>query len=190
MESQLARMAGEGETPDVLTFAGNGEPTANPHFEEIIDDTVRLRDKWCPEARITVLSNATLAARDNVRRALMRVDNNILKLDTVNPEYIRLVDRPTNPEYDVRKIIDSMKWFKGHVIVQTMFMSGEGTANTADSYVLPWIEALKEIRPSAVMVYTIDRETPDKTLRKATREDLDRIRDMVTDAGIKCTASY
>ncbi len=190
LESQLARMAGEGETPDVLTFAGNGEPTANPHFEEIIDDTVRLRDKWCPEARITVLSNATLAARDNVRRALMRVDNNILKLDTVNPEYIRLVDRPTNPEYDVRKIIDSMKWFKGHVIVQTMFMSGEGTANTADSYVLPWIEALKEIRPSAVMVYTIDRETPDKTLRKATRDDLDRIRDMVTDAGIKCTASY
>lgn len=190
LEKQLIKMHNEGEHPDVLTFAGNGEPTSNPHFAEIIDDTVRLRNKWCPQAKISVLSNATFTGREKVREALMKVDNNILKLDTVSQEYILRVDRPTQPSYDVAKIIENMKWFRGHVIVQTMFMKGDGTDNTGDEYVAPWLEAVKDIKPSAVMVYTIDRETPDKKLQKATREELDSIRDRVIAAGIPCTASY
>ena len=125
-----------------------------------------------------------------MREALLKVDNNILKLDTVNVDYIRKVDRPTQPTYDVNKIIEDLKWFKGHVIIQTMFMKGDGTDNTGDEYVLPWLDAVKDIKPQEVMVYTIDRETPDKKLLKASHEELDRIRDMVISAGIPCTASY
>lgn len=101
LEKQLIKMHNDNEHPDVLTFAGNGEPTGNPHFPEIIDDTVRLRDKWCPDAKISVLSNSTFIHREKVRLALMKVDNNILKLDTVNADYIKKVDRPTQPTYDV-----------------------------------------------------------------------------------------
>lgn len=190
LEKQLIKMHNVNEHPDVLTFAGNGEPTGNPHFPEIIDDTVRLRDKWCPDAKISVLSNSTFIHREKVRLALMKVDNNILKLDTVNADYIKKVDRPTQPTYDVNDIIEDLKWFNGHVIIQTMFMKGDGTDNTGDEYVMPWLDAVKSIKPQEVMVYTIDRETPDRMLLKASHEELDRIKDLVVASGIACTASY
>ncbi|MBM6992950.1 MAG: radical SAM protein [Prevotella sp.] len=190
LERQLMKMHQEGEHPDVLTFAGNGEPTSHPHFPEIIDDTIRLRDKWCPQAKISVLSNATFISRPAIREALMRVDNNILKLDTVSNDYIHRVDRPAQPSYNVEKIIANMKLFKGRLIIQTMFMKGDGTDNTHDDFVNPWLEVVKDINPQSVMIYTIDRETPDQNLQKATPEELNRIRDRVIAAGISCTASY
>jgi wyosine [tRNA(Phe)-imidazoG37] synthetase (radical SAM superfamily) len=202
LERQLQKMRDEGQLPDVLTFAGNGEPTAHPHFAEIIDDTILLRDRYCPQAKVCVLSNSTMIHRRDVRDALMRVDDNILKLDTVSPQYISCVDRPTGA-YDVDAIIGHMKEFNGHIIIQTMFMRGTfdgngGDAlsapvsvdNTGEEYVGPWIETVKAIRPQQVMVYTIDRETPAKGLEKASREQLDAIRDRVIAAGIPCTASY
>jgi hypothetical protein len=56
--------------------------------------------------------------------------------------------------------------------------------------VAPWLEVVKQIKPQQVMVYTIDRETPAHGLEKASREQLDAIRDRVIAAGIPCTASY
>ena len=195
LELQLQKMVAESQQPDVLTFAGNGEPTCHPHFAEIIDDTIRLRDQYCPQAKVSVLSNSTMIHRPAVHDALMRVDNNILKLDTVNPLYINKVDRPTGA-YDVNAIIERMKAFNGHIIIQTMFMRGSDRSssfnvdNTTEEYVGPWLEAVKAIHPQQVMVYTIDRETPTQGLEKASREQLDAIRDRVIAAGIPCSASY
>jgi len=189
LEEKLQQMTTEGQLPDVLTFAGNGEPTCHPHFPEIIDDVRALRNRYCPKAKVSVLSNSTLIHNQRVHDALMKVDNNILKLDTVNPDYIKKVDRPTGA-YDVKRIIERMKAFDGHVIIQTIFLHGPGVSNTGDEYVEPWLEAVKEIGPQKVMVYTIDRETPDKTLSKATHEELDSICNRVIAAGIPCQASY
>lgn len=193
LEAQLKKMQAEGPQPDVLTFAGNGEPTAHPDFAGIIDDTIRLRNQYFPAAKVSVLSNATQAIRAEVHAALMKVDNNILKLDTVSADYIMRVDRPTGV-YDVNKIIDALQSFKGHVIVQSMFMKGmsEGKSvdNTTDKFVQPWLAAIKRIQPQQVMVYTIDRETPDPDLRKATHEELDRIAHLVTQAGIEVEVAY
>ena len=189
LERKLRQMQEDGVMPDVLTFAGNGEPTCHPHFAEIIDDTIRLRDRYCPQAKVSVLSNSTMIHRQAVHDALMRVDNNILKLDTIDPDFIRLVDRPVGT-YDVQQIVERMKAFGGHIIIQTMFLKGDGIDNTTDRYVAPWLEAVKAIGPSQVMIYTIDRETPDQQLEKASREQLDAIRDRVVAAGIPCTASY
>ena len=193
LEQTLQRMTSDGELPDVLTFAGNGEPTCHPHFAEIISDTIRLRNQYCPQAKVCVLSNSTMIHRQQVHDALMLVDDNILKLDTVNPQYINKVDRP-NGQYDVNAIIERMKVFNGHIIIQTMFMRGEylgeSVDNTGEEFVVPWLEVVKEIKPQQVMVYTIDRETPAHGLEKASREQLDAIRDRVVAAGIPCTASY
>ena len=190
LEQKLLEMD---ESPDVLTFAGNGEPTAHPHFAEIIADTIRLRDRYCPKAKVSVLSNSTMIHKAEVREALMRVDNNILKLDTIDPIYINKVDRPTG-RYDVEAIIRNMQLFNGHLIIQTMFMKGtsggESVDNTSDAFVDPWLKAVEAIAPQSVMIYTIDRETPDHDLRKATHEELDAIRDRVVALGIACTASY
>ena len=193
LESKLLDMQHNGPTPDVLTFAGNGEPTCHPHFPEIISDTLQLRDKYFPQAKVSVLSNATFTHRQTVHDALMLVDNNIQKLDTVNADYINKVDRPTGA-YDVNKIVEQLKAFNGRVVIQTMFLKGMSNGvdvnNTGDEYVQPWLEAVKYIQPREVMIYTIDRETPDHDLQKATHEELDAIRDQVIAAGIPCTASY
>jgi len=189
LEHKLQLMQEDGQMPDVLTFAGNGEPTCHPHFPEIIDDTIRLRDKYCPQAKVSVLSNSTMTHRQAVHDALKRVDNNILKLDTVDPLFIEKVDKPVG-NYDVNQIVEQLKRFDGHVIIQTMFLKGQGIDNTTPYYVEPWLQTLADIKPQQVMIYTIDRETPDQTLRKATREELDAIRDRVIAMGIPCTASY
>ena len=193
LEMKLAEMKADGALPDVITFAGNGEPTVHPQFNEIIDDTIALRDRYCPEAKVSVLTNATMLSKPTVFEALLKVDNNILKLDTVDTAYIQRVDRP-NGRYDVMEIIGYMKKFGGKAVIQTMFLKGEvdgvDVNNTVEEYVAPWIEAVKEIAPREVMIYTIDRETPQKGLIKATHEELDRIVKRLTEAGIKASASY
>ena len=197
LEEKLQAMEQEGQVPDVLTFAGNGEPTAHPDFAGIIDDTILLRNRYCPKAKVSVLSNATMLHRKDVHDALMKVDNNIQKLDTISPDYIRQIDRPVG-KYDVNAVIDQLKAFHGHVIIQTMFMKGQYTMdgtnidadNTGEQFVAPWLKAVLAIAPQQVMIYTIDRETPVRGLEKAGREQLDAIRDRVVAAEIPCTASY
>ncbi len=195
LEAKLKELKTQDIHPDVLTFAGNGEPTSHPDFAGVIDDTIRLRNEYCPQAKISVLSNSTFIHRPKIHEALSKVDNNILKLDTINADYINKVDRPTQPSYDVNRIIADIKSFNGQAIIQTMFMKGEtedGTNidNTGEEFVKPWLDAVKEIAPREVMIYTIDRDTPDHSLQKATHEELDAIRDRVIALGIPCTASY
>lgn len=194
LKAKLIEMKTQGELPDVLTFAGNGEPTSHPHFGEIIEDTLQLRNEFCPNAKVSVLSNATFIFRKKVFEALMKVDNNILKLDTINPEYIQRIDKPVGIAYHVEKIIEKMKEFKGHIIIQSLFMKGhiDGVSvdNMSDFFVNPWLDAVVEINPSQVMIYTIDRETPSPNLEKASREELDHIAQRVRKRGLQCTASY
>lgn len=194
LEQQLKEMADTGQLPDVITFAGNGEPTAHPHFAAIIHDTIALRNQYCPKAKIAVLSNATQLDRPEVVEALKAVDDNILKLDTVNLDFIRLVDQPVQSSYHPNKIAEQMKQFAGHLIIQTIFFQGEHNGqhidNTTPLYVEPWIETLKAIQPESVMIYTIDRETPEKRLQKASTMQLDHIAQQVEAAGFKCSVSY
>lgn len=193
LEARLLDMQQNGPKPDVLTFAGNGEPTAHPQFAGIIDDTLALRDKYFPKAKVSVLSNSTFIHKPEVFEALCKVDNNILKLDTINETYIHEVDRPTG-HYDVKQIIECMKAFQGKLIIQSLFMKGthQGLSvdNTSDEYVLPWLEFVKEIAPQQVMIYTIDRETPSPLLEKASHEELDHIAAQVQQAGIPVSVSY
>lgn len=193
LEARLQDMQQNGPAPDVLTFAGNGEPTAHPHFPEIIEDTLALRDKYFPHAKVSVLSNSTFIHRPAVFSALNKVDNNILKLDTVDEAYIRELDRPSG-NFSLLSVIEGLKAFKGNCIIQTMFLKGsyrgKDMDNTSDKFVLPWLETVREIAPRQVMIYTIDRETPDHDLLKATPEELDRIATLVREAGLEVSVSY
>lgn len=194
LERKLMAMKAEQQLPDVITFAGNGEPTAHPMFAGIIEDTVALRNTYCPQCKITVLSNATMLHKDDVREALLKVDNNCQKLDTVDTDYIFRLDRPQSPSYKAETVVEQLCSFEGRVVVQTMFLAGEldgeDISNTSDRYVEPWLEALKRIAPQKVMIYTIDRETPSRGLLKADKDTLDAIAARVRDAGFECTVSY
>lgn len=194
LEQRLQEMTVDGPVPDVITFSGNGEPTLHPDFPDVIDDTIALRDKYFPDAKISVLTNSTRIFRIEIFNALMKVDNNILKLDTVNNSFIREVDRPVDMYYSADIMVRQMARFEGHCIIQTMFLQGEvngkSVANVSDKYVRPWLTALSKIAPKQVMIYTIDRDTPVETLQKATPEQLDRIASLVRANGIDCSVSY
>ena len=194
LEQKLQQMQDEGVAPDVLTFAGNGEPTAHPDFAGVIDDTLALRDRYFPQAKVSVLTNGTRINRIEVFEALKRVDNNIVKLDTVDVDYISRIDRPVG-QYDLPALLECMRAFEGRCVIQTMFMKGvdaEGVSvdNTTAEYVDSWLDAVERIAPREVMIYTIDRETPAHGLLKATPEELDHIVALLQARGIKASASY
>ena len=192
LEETLQRMVADGTPPDVITFAGNGEPTMHPDFENIIEDTIALRDKHCPEAKVSVLSNATQIHREDVRRALLRVDNNILKLDSAFDETVQLVNKPQGA-YTVARTVELLKAFEGNLILQTMFLRGEYTGkrvdNTTEEEVSAWLKLVEEIKPKQVMVYSLDRDTPCQTLEKVEKEELREIATRVEALGIPCSVA-
>ena len=188
----LSQMVKDGTPPDVITFAGNGEPTMHPDFESVIDDTIALRDELCPSAKVSVLSNATQIHREDVRRALCRVDNNILKLDSAFDQTVQLVNKPQGT-YAVERTVELLKLFEGRLIIQTMFLRGEYAGksidNTREEEVKAWLRIIEQIAPQKVMVYSLDRDTPCKTLEKVTREELLSIAARVEALGIPCSVA-
>ena len=193
LEKQLKKMCVDQKLPDVITFAGNGEPTIHPEFAQIIDDTLALRDQYAPEAKVSVLSNATFLHRTDTVEALRKVDNNILKLDTVDMPFIQWVNQP-NCKYDVAQVIEQMKVFDGDLIIQTLFLKGfhkgKSVNNTGAEFVEPWMAQLRAINPKQVMIYTLDRDTPVKGLEKATPEELNRIGNQLKELGFEVSIGY
>ena len=175
LETKMSALAAEGGKVDSITFSGNGEPTMHPDFPEVIDITLRLRDRFFPDAKVSVLSNATLIGRKAVADALMRVDNPILKLDASTDELVRKINKPVGT-YRVDEVVENMKLFQGRFVLQTMFLKSPDF-NTAEPEALArWMDIVREVRPREIMVYTIDRETPDKSLEKYT---VDEMRELV-----------
>lgn len=189
LEDKLASMQAEGATLDVITFSGNGEPTLHPDFEGVIDDTIGLRDKYYPEAKVSVLCNSTVLDREGVQRALRKVDNNILKLDSALTPTMRLIDRPGNPTMSSERVIGMIEPFGRQCIVQTMMLRGEHEGNVIDNTTPAEVEALlqayKRINPAEVMLYSIDRKTPAEHLVKVPVEELEEIAGVFRKEGIK-----
>jgi wyosine [tRNA(Phe)-imidazoG37] synthetase (radical SAM superfamily) len=169
LEEKMSKAAAEGVPVDSITFSGNGEPTMNPDFPQIIDATLRLRDKYFPQAKVSVLSNATLIGRKSVAEALMKVDNPILKIDAASDEAVRKINKPVG-HYCLDEIVDSLKAFEGNFVLQTMFLRSPDLdqRDTLDQ----WRCLVRKLKPRETMVYTIDRETPDKSLEKYTVEEM------------------
>lgn len=188
LDAKLREMKEKGETLDVITFSGNGEPTLHPEFPGVIDDTLAIRDRWFPGAKVSVLTNSTRIFTPDVAEALKRVDNNILKLDSAIEPTMRLIDRPTSKEFTVERVVDGLKQFRGTGIIQTMVLRGEHSGKRIDNTTPEEVEALigayREIQPKEVMLYSLDRSTPEEKLQKVPKEELDEIAAKIRAAGI------
>jgi len=187
LEAKLKEMKSEGQVPDVITFAGNGEPTLHAEFEGIIDDTIDLRNTYCPTAKVSVLSNSTRIHKPGVFRALNKVDNNILKFDSAIDRTMQLMNCPVGKQINVAWFIEHLRKFEGHLTIQTMFLKGEFKGeqfdNTSATEVEAWLKAMEEIRPQEIMIYSLDREAPTKTLQKISEEDMNVIADKARGRG-------
>ena len=194
LEKALQQLA---QQPDVITFSGNGEPTLHPDFENIISDTCALRNQYCPNAKVSVLTNSTQLGRPDVVRALMRCDNRILKLDSAIDRTMRLIDRPVNEQLTVRQIVGYLAQFDGDFTLQTCFLRGEvpdtdatvHIDNTVPEELDAWYKAVDELRPKSIMIYVIDRATPVKTLEKISREQMESIAAPLRDKGYEVIVS-
>lgn len=189
LKAKLEFMKAAGETLDVITFSGNGEPTLHPDFAGIVDDVIALRDEFYPNAKVSVLSNSTRIGDENVAKALLRVDNNILKLDSAITPTMRLIDQPTSPDFNSEKLIEQLSKFSSRCIIQTMMLRGEHNGeiidNTTDEEINALIDAYKKIAPKEVMLYSIDRSTPEENLKKVEIDELRKIAERFEAAGIK-----
>ncbi len=183
----LSGMKANHEPLDVITFAGNGEPTIHKDFAGIIDDTFAARDEFYPNVKISVLSNSTQIDKPVVFAALNKVDNNILKLDSAIDETIQLLNQPGSNTITAAWLIDHLTKFEGNVIIQTLFLhgivDGKTINNTTSDEVAAWLKALEMIKPKQVMIYTLDRDTPTDTLQKATHEQMEAIAKQVETLG-------
>lgn len=188
LEQTLERMVADNKKLDSITFAGNGEPTMHPQFAAIIDATIRLRNRYYPQTKISVLSNATMLHRPAVVAALNKVDNNILKLDSVINATVKLINQPVNPKFDITKIIEQQRQFNGNLIVQSLFLKGtyrgQTIDNTTEKEVSAWLNAIDYIRPKLVEIYSLDRIPPISTLQKVDSAVLQQIADRVEKLGI------
>lgn len=188
LDKRLQLMKDKDHLPDVITFAGNGEPTLHPDFSGIIDDTIELRNKYCPGTRIAVLSNSSRINIPGVREALLKIDQNILKLDSGFDLTVKVHNQP-RVNIQVARLIEDLKKFNGHLIIQTLFLKGSFKGKTIDNTTPEelevWLKAIEMIRPSEVMIYTISRDTPEGgSLNKVPPAELRRIAGMVNKMGI------
>lgn len=178
---------------DVITFSGNGEPTLHPEFLGIIQDTCALRDQYCPDAKISVLSNSTQLFREDVVEALRLCDNRILKLDSAITSTMRLIDKPINSALTVEQIVERLSMFDGDFTLQTCFLTGEYNGqvidNTTSAELAAWYQAVEHLHPKQVMIYVIDRATPLKTLNKIPLEKMNEIAAPLREKGIDVIVS-
>ena len=189
LKRKFEEMKAAGQTLDVITFSGNGEPTLHPEFKKVVEDVMRLRTQYFPEAKVSVLSNSTMAGKPDVFAALQKVDNNILKLDSALPHTFRIINRPVSPNCLPEGVIADLKRFNGQCIVQTIMIRGEFDGqrfdNTTDADLDALLDAYRQIQPREVMLYSIDRKTPAENLEKVSKEELERIANRFRKEGIK-----
>ena len=171
LETKLQHCLAVNVPIDSITFSGDGEPTINPEFPQIIDDTIRLRNQYYPNSKITVLSNATMVHKPEVFNALRKVDNPTMKIDAPTNELIEKINHPA-PGYDIHRVVEALKQFKGDFILQTMFLKSKDFDSSSPEVLNGWMEIVRTLKPREIMVYTIDRPTPEEGLQKFTVEEM------------------
>ncbi len=172
-----------------ITFSGNGEPTLHPDISGIVDDVISLRNKYCPQAKVTILSNSTNLVREDVFTALQKVDNPILKLDAGTEQMFKAINKPVSAKFN--DIVERLIAFGNKCIIQTLLLRGENDGvvidNTSETEFSSWLEIVKRIKPRSVMLYSIDRVTPEKNLEKLLIPELEHYAVRIREAGIETT---
>ncbi len=182
LRAALEKIAKDGTPLNSITFSGNGEPTLNPHFSEIVDVTLALRDEFAPEAKVTVLSNATTCGKPAVLAALKKVDNPVMKIDAPTDELAECINKPSCI-YNVQTVADNLLAFDGNFILQTMFLRSDAFDSASPEVLGKWMDIVRKLHPREVMAYSIDRETPQKSLRKYTYDEISSFVKPLVDEG-------
>lgn len=182
LEDKLTELLLDGSSIDSITFSGDGEPTLNPEFPRIIEDTLKLRDAFFPDAKVSVLSNATRVSVPEVFEALRKVDNPIMKLDAPTNGLAAKINNPAGG-YDVSETVEALSKFEGNFVLQTMFLRSPEFDSSSPEVLLPWMDIARRLKPREIMAYTIDRPTPQEGLSKIGAEEMRELLKPLLDEG-------
>ena len=189
LQQTLQQMKQQNQTPDSITFSGNGEPTLHPDFAAIITNTIALRNQYFPKTAITVLSNSTTLDKEPVFETLQKIDNNTMKLDAGTEQTFQQIDRCLNKNMTLDHITDNLCRFQGNLIIQTLFLrgsyAGEYIDNTTETEITAWLKRIERIHPRKALLYPIDRTTPAKNLKYISRNELEIIAEKVRSLNIE-----
>ena len=189
LEKRLQELVAQGVPVDSFTFAGNGEPTLHPQFPQVADFVMKMRDKYYPKAVVTLLTNATQLSRPEVFDAVLKLDNPVLKLDAGTAAMRTAINKPNKPEHTFEQLVDNLVRFGNRCIVQTLLLRGENDghtiSNVSDDEFAKYVEIVKKIGPKYVMLYAIDRATPEKKLEKLSVEELEKYAQIIRNEGIE-----
>jgi len=187
LAQKLQSISGTDLEPDSITFAGNGEPTMHPEFVEVIQMTLKLRDRYAPKAIVSVLSNGSMLHKPEIVEALSQADKVMLKLDGGTESTIRKINMPLKA-FRLGEYVDQLKRFNGKLIIQSLFLrgtyKGEVIDNTTDKEVEAWRKLLIEIHPIEVMIYAIERDTPLEGIERIPKNELELIAEKVKNSGL------
>ena len=184
LEDKLKECIANGTPIDSITFSGDGEGTLNPHFPQIIDNTLALRDKYFPQAKVSVLSNATRVHVPEIFAALCKVDNPIMKIDAPTNDLIKKINNPA-PGYDIQQVVEALEKFNGNFVLQTMMLRSSNFDSSAPEVLNGWMNIVRHLRPREIMVYTLDRPTPANNLQKFTEDQMRQMVKPLIDEGFK-----
>ncbi len=188
LKKRIDELKAEGTVVDSFTFAGNGEPTLHPDFPKVVDLVVEIRNKYYPNAVITLLTNATQLSRPEIYNALLKLDNPVLKLDAGMAAMRNSINKPTAEKYSFDELVNNLILFGNRGIIQTLLLRGSNDgkiiSNVSDEDFGEYIELLKKIRPKYVMLYAIDRATPEKDLEKLSVDELEIYAQKIRNEGI------
>lgn len=188
LQRRLEQLKKDNAQVDSFTFAGNGEPTLYPQFPEMVDMVIEMRDKYYPNAVTTLLTNATQLKHKVIFDAVQKLDNPVLKLDAGTERMRQLINKNNDMGCTWDELLSNLIAFGKKGIIQTLLFDGrsDGVAvsNIIPEEFNPYLEYLKKIRPRYVMLYALDRATPEKDLRKLNVKELEVYAQMIRKEGI------
>jgi wyosine [tRNA(Phe)-imidazoG37] synthetase (radical SAM superfamily) len=167
--------------PGYITFSGNGEATLHPEFPGIVDAVIEVKNKYSPTSKTAILSNSSEIFKKDVKLALEKLDEIIMKLDAGTDKIFSSYNRPRN-YVNIDKITEELASMK-NVTIQTLFCNGT-SGNHSEENITAWFQRIKKINPVFVQIYSLDRGFPSESISSVNREELEKIKNLLDTVNI------
>lgn len=163
---------------DAITFSGNGEPTCYPELHEVIRVARELRDRYAPGIPLVILSSSATVHIPEIRAALRQLDRPVMKLDAGDQATFEAINRPLG-DIELDRIVEGLKAL-ANVTLQVMLIRGAGGAENVSAAKLgALLDAIADIRPREVWLYSVSRPPAEEFVRAVPREKLEEIADEI-----------
>jgi wyosine [tRNA(Phe)-imidazoG37] synthetase (radical SAM superfamily) len=173
---------------EVITFAGNGEPTLHPDFDWIVKEIKELKNQFVPDAQLVLLSNGTTWKQEHTFQALKNFDVLQCKLDP----FCELVNR-SKGSWKQEDLIELLKDFPLEYQIQSMLLKSTLNPNMDGSnldLLNEWIHSLTQLKPEQVVIYTVDRSAAENDIEALSYAELVAVKNEIEKNGLSCQLVY